>query len=154
MPCFMIRRVQISNRVWPSRSVSSSRIVRLVGSASASAPDARSDDDATDGALAGGWLRTGDLGYLSDGQLYVTGRAKDTVIVPWNDRAAVEAAVAEFAGELSGDTLESKFLQLEQGGGTEDDALSELLLKARGDWDDIVERYVTERSAPTLEVLR
>ncbi len=31
---------------------------------------------------------------------------------------------------------------------------AELLLKARGDWDDIVERYVTERSAPTLEVLR
>lgn len=31
---------------------------------------------------------------------------------------------------------------------------AELLLKARGDWDEIVERYVTERSAPTLEVLR
>ena len=31
---------------------------------------------------------------------------------------------------------------------------AELLLKARGQWDDIVERYVTERSAPTLEVLR
>ena len=31
---------------------------------------------------------------------------------------------------------------------------AELLLKARGDWDDIVERYVAERSAPTLEVLR
>ena len=34
-PCFMIRRAQISNRVWPSRSASSSRIVRRVGSASA-----------------------------------------------------------------------------------------------------------------------
>ena len=31
---------------------------------------------------------------------------------------------------------------------------AELLLKARGDWDDIIERYVAERSAPTLEVLR
>jgi phage shock protein A len=39
-------------------------------------------------------------------------------------------AGAELAGELSGDTLESKFLQLEQGGaGTEDDALSELKAK-------------------------
>lgn len=31
---------------------------------------------------------------------------------------------------------------------------AELLLKARGEWDEIVERYVTERSTPTLEVLR
>jgi phage shock protein A len=39
-------------------------------------------------------------------------------------------AGAELAGELSGDTLESKFLQLEQGGAaTEDDALSELKAK-------------------------
>jgi phage shock protein A len=39
-------------------------------------------------------------------------------------------AGAELAGEISGDTLESKFLQLESGGhGTEDDALSELKAK-------------------------
>jgi phage shock protein A len=38
-------------------------------------------------------------------------------------------AGAELAGELSGDTLESKFLQLEQGGANEDDALSELKAK-------------------------
>lgn len=28
-----------------------------------------------------GWLRTGDLGYLADGQLYVCGRIKDLIIV-------------------------------------------------------------------------
>ena len=39
-------------------------------------------------------------------------------------------AGAELAGELSGDTLESKFLQLEQGpGGGEDEALNELKAK-------------------------
>jgi 3-deoxy-D-manno-octulosonate 8-phosphate phosphatase (KDO 8-P phosphatase) len=32
--------------------------------------------------------------------------------------------------------------------------LAELLLRARGEWDEIVERYVVERSTPTLEVLR
>lgn len=38
-------------------------------------------------------------------------------------------AGAELAGELSGDTLESKFLQLESSGNNEDDALSELKAK-------------------------
>jgi fatty-acyl-CoA synthase len=32
-------------------------------------------------ALSGEWLRTGDLGYLADGELFVCGRAKDVIIV-------------------------------------------------------------------------
>ncbi len=39
------------------------------------------EQEATGEVLRDGWLWTGDLGYLVDGVLYVTGRAKDLIIV-------------------------------------------------------------------------
>lgn len=39
------------------------------------------DPTATDAALSGGWLRTGDLGYVVGDDLFVTGRLKDVVVV-------------------------------------------------------------------------
>jgi fatty-acyl-CoA synthase len=39
------------------------------------------DEDASAARLAGEWLRTGDLGYLADGCVYVCGRLKDVLIV-------------------------------------------------------------------------
>lgn len=39
------------------------------------------DPEATQKAFAGGYLRTGDLGYVADGEVYVCGRSKEVIIV-------------------------------------------------------------------------
>jgi acyl-CoA synthetase (AMP-forming)/AMP-acid ligase II len=38
-------------------------------------------DDLTESAMFNGWYLTGDLGYLANGELYITGRKKDLIIV-------------------------------------------------------------------------
>jgi acyl-CoA synthetase (AMP-forming)/AMP-acid ligase II len=37
--------------------------------------------DATRAVIAGGWYYTGDMGYIAGGELYITGRKKDLIIV-------------------------------------------------------------------------
>jgi fatty-acyl-CoA synthase len=46
--------------------------------------------EATACALQNGWLDTGDLGFLRDGELYLTGRAKDVVILRGRNHAPEE----------------------------------------------------------------
>jgi acyl-CoA synthetase (AMP-forming)/AMP-acid ligase II len=51
-------------------------------------------------AIAGGWLRTGDLGFMDDGRLFVTGRAKDLIIK--GGRNIYPHDVERVAGDVAG----------------------------------------------------
>ena len=63
------------------------------------------DQAATDACKTDGWLDTGDMGYLSDGYLYIVGRAKDMIIVNGRNHwpQDIEWAVEQIPGFKAGD---------------------------------------------------
>ena len=64
------------------------------------------DEAATDACLdAAGWLDTGDMGYMSDGYIYIVGRAKDMIIINGKNHwpQDIEWAVEQLPGFKSGD---------------------------------------------------
>jgi fatty-acyl-CoA synthase len=66
------------------------------------------DEPAPDAFRRDGWLRTGDLGYLdSDGNLYITGRAKDVLVARGvsTDPHRVEWAAASVPGVREGSVV-------------------------------------------------
>jgi fatty-acyl-CoA synthase len=70
------------------------------------------DPAATAGALADGWLDTGDLGFLDGGDLYLTGRAKDVVILRGRNHAPeeIERAVDGVPGVRTGCAVAASWL--------------------------------------------
>jgi fatty-acyl-CoA synthase len=64
------------------------------------------DEDSTAACLdAGGWLDTGDMGYMSDGYIYIVGRAKDMIIINGKNHwpQDIEWAVEQLPGFKAGD---------------------------------------------------
>jgi len=63
------------------------------------------DQAATDACMVDGWLDTGDMGYMSDGYIYIVGRAKDMIIVNGRNHwpQDIEWAVEQLPGFKQGD---------------------------------------------------
>jgi len=63
------------------------------------------DHESTDACMVGGWLDTGDMGYLSAGYIFIVGRAKDMIIINGRNHwpQDIEWAVEQLPGFKSGD---------------------------------------------------
>jgi fatty-acyl-CoA synthase len=81
--------------------------------------------DLTDEALHDGWLDTGDLGFVHDGELFVCGRHKDTVIIRGANHAPqdFEAALEGLPGVRTGCAVAVGFVPE----GEEEEALAMLV---------------------------
>ncbi|WP_109806486.1 fatty acyl-AMP ligase [Sphingosinithalassobacter portus] len=63
------------------------------------------DEEATAACMKDGWLDTGDMGYISEGYIYIVGRAKDMIIVNGRNHwpQDIEWAVEQLPGFKQGD---------------------------------------------------
>jgi acyl-CoA synthetase (AMP-forming)/AMP-acid ligase II len=112
------------------RSVPEGRLGRILVRGPSLMREYLGDPAATSAALEGGSLDTGDLGFVSDGELYVHGRAKDVVVVRGANHAPeeFEAALAGVPGLRAGCAVALGF---EPGGGSGEELLV-LAERARG----------------------
>jgi fatty-acyl-CoA synthase len=77
---------------------------RIVGEIMAKTPSLMDgyfhNPEATDETITDGWLRTGDLGFMDSGRLFIVGRAKEVIIK--GGRNIYPYDVEQIAGEVAG----------------------------------------------------
>ncbi|WP_234023533.1 AMP-binding protein [Sorangium cellulosum] len=95
IPHTEIRVVDAARRPVPERTVGEIEV------RSATAMEGYFDDpEATAEVLVDGWLRTGDLGFLEQGTLFVTGRKKEVIIK--GGHTMIPAVIEEIAARVEG----------------------------------------------------
>lgn len=110
--------------------------------------------DATETAIKNGWYLTGDYGYTADGELYVSGRKKDLIIVGGKNvyPQDLEALASEVKGVHAGRTVAFGIYDEEEG-------TEEVVIIAEAETADPAEReaiadairkHVTKSSAIAL----
>ena len=89
------------------RTVGEARIGEVLLRGSSMFSHYHRDARATAAAFVDGWFRTGDLGFVSGGELYVTDRKKDLIIVGGRNiqPRAIEDVVKEVAPDVLGDVV-------------------------------------------------
>lgn len=106
------------------------------------------------------WLRTGDYGFLRDGQLYITGRLKDLIIVRGRNiyPQDIEACVYECFGLEAPNSVAAVQLPLSDGAGLGviSEATRQMYQKSR-DWrskDDDAHRFEQEQFRSQIRRLK
>jgi fatty-acyl-CoA synthase len=97
-------RFRLSVRDPHGRELPPGRVGRLWVSGPSLMQGYLGDPEGTARAVRDGWLDTGDLGFIDDGELYLTGRAKDLIILRGRNHspAEIEQAVDAVAGVRAG----------------------------------------------------
>ncbi|HEX5982656.1 MAG TPA: AMP-binding protein [Solirubrobacterales bacterium] len=104
------------------------------------------DPAATAQTFEGGWLHTGDLGFLADGELFVTGRDKDLLII--NGRNYHPQDIEWCASEVSGVRRGNVVAFAEEGGDGE--RLVVVAERRSGGDPEAIEKGVRSRVRATL----
>ena len=89
------------------------------------------------GVPVGNWLRTGDLGLIHDGQLYVTGRIKDLIIIDGKNHYPqdLEGTVQDAHPAIRRDHV-AAFAVRDQSGAEGAAVIAEFSRKAAGEFDE------------------